>query len=145
VREQQKGIGLALKRSSFFDILAFENAKGSLHDKYPHLFVIRESEGPIDLMNLNEKQIQNFTPVNGPERYVPSGFPDDLHEYSIGNSGSLTLSRDEKKVLRIQIKSTSGEKWKVGLSRSNMKSLPISITDLKELFGEGELFNKLVK
>jgi len=143
----EKHIWLSPKKEQHFDVLAFENAQGKLHDEYRHIFLrsgANSSEELIDILNLSEKQLQKFTLITGPERYVPHGFPKGLRVYKLGKSADLILSGDNKRVLRFQISTTTGEKWKIGLSKSNMKPMPISIKDLRELFGDGELFNKLV-
>jgi len=124
-----------------FVIEAGENGQ-SIIMNYPKLYF---KIGELDYLNLANITNDELMGIKGIKissyPYIPVYLDEDKVKcYDIGNV-SIIRSLDLSTTLRIAMRHDGKHDLKIGVNKEFMRSFPLSLLDLQNLFGEGETFS----
>lgn len=128
-----------LRKNTRFPALTIGAESAYLFDHFDHLYIKFGQTGFIDLGE--PLDVDKFNIATEAEVYKPVHYPDSLAFYTHPSGISLIVD-EQKKVLRFSVRYQTSDPVFIGTDSENLKELPVAISDLREMFGDGDWYKK---
>ena len=130
---------LSVGRKKYFSALTIGTDKGFLFDYFDHFYIKFRSGNLIDLAE--PLDVDQFDVASEDEVYKPISYPDNVVFYTHPDGPELIVD-EENNVLRVAISTKMSDSVFIGTDAANLKEFPLSIADIREMFGVGDWYNK---